>query len=284
MKVPQFFTFTIALSPNGSLFFNTQTPLKIPPKKIEKYTKKDHSFTMHRVSVLFACAASAAAMCDDFSDVVKFKNSADPPVSLTPEDVSNRMLGWEVDDVQPILNEFHGVQLRPQTKAFFPFQNNRAVLQKDTQYTFHCPTSCSGKPCEVIIANYHCYPCSASSNGGFPKSLPLEGIYKPGHCVPKFNFVGNSFFMVGYRMLLAAGETVSTPLTDKPLLHTFATLRQGAIDCGDLTAGECSLGQTDGECYWSAADTECKSNWCPAPKPGKRPDCSICADSVTLDD
>eukprot|EP01061_Rhynchopus_euleeides_P021898 TRINITY_DN3572_c0_g1_i1.p2 TRINITY_DN3572_c0_g1~~TRINITY_DN3572_c0_g1_i1.p2 ORF type:complete len:463 (+),score=150.12 TRINITY_DN3572_c0_g1_i1:90-1391(+) len=190
--------------------------------------------------------------------------------ALSSEKVSEGMLSWTVDGNTPTLHNFPPVLTLPNVLAHFPHQEDGIVEGKKIRVK--CPENCDNLPCEVIIITYHCPPCSSSTNGNFPSTLPMAG-WTPAHCSPRFRYFTTKHEMVGFRKLVPAGETEDTPVLERRLSNVAVFVRQGAVDCAGIDQSSACAGSS--ECFWDR--DECKSRWCPPNPPGDRPKCDDCA-------
>eukprot|EP01059_Diplonema_ambulator_P012696 TRINITY_DN2312_c0_g1_i2.p1 TRINITY_DN2312_c0_g1~~TRINITY_DN2312_c0_g1_i2.p1 ORF type:complete len:494 (+),score=210.67 TRINITY_DN2312_c0_g1_i2:63-1544(+) len=88
--------------------------------------------------------------------------------------------------------------------------------------------------CDVIVAVYHCPPCSRTVNGGLPSILTGLG-WTSGSCLPGFidsDFNGAAQPMVGFHTVLQSGETVTLPDTTKE--SRFLAVFIGAKQSNDM--------------------------------------------------
>ena len=163
--------------------------------------------------------------------------------------------------------------------AFFPV-DIAGVIGADNVLRVACPFNCEEKPCEVLVATYHCPPCSTPTNGGLVSLLPDAG-WDTGSCAPTFQqgvdagFVvaddgadGATHPTVAFRKLVPAGTVEELPALTAPLANVAVFVRQGATAC-DGFADETACNAAMPECAWEAGTSGegaagmCVSSWCP---------------------
>eukprot|EP00755_Sulcionema_specki_P026035 Sspe_Gene.1662::Locus_555_Transcript_1_1_Confidence_1.000_Length_1932::g.1662::m.1662 len=160
--------------------------------------------------------------------------------------------------------------------AFFPDQE--VPLPKGTQFELTCPKNRCGKPCEFYTAVWHCPPCTGETNGGLTAMLPADG-WEPRSCAPQWAKTQGGKYspMVTFRRQVPAGQTYTTPATDRVLQSVMLIAVPDSVDCEErLTEPLCTATTA---CRWEEA--QCKRVWCPTrpvsvSKPGGPNPCTPC--------
>ena len=169
----------------------------------------------------------------------------------------NFMPGWKLGGQQIYI---YDCLAPPPTHGFFPDQSTPIPVGASIQVT--CPCNKENKPCEVLLAQYHCPACSGAKNGGWPATLPGLG-WRPGSCSPFMSTTpgpinqSEEWKTLGWRKLVEAGMTEEIPIVGVPLEHVGVFVRQCAVDCTQVDPA----GDVPGEC--SCDQTSCWSSWCP---------------------
>eukprot|EP01062_Namystynia_karyoxenos_P031486 TRINITY_DN2336_c0_g1_i1.p1 TRINITY_DN2336_c0_g1~~TRINITY_DN2336_c0_g1_i1.p1 ORF type:complete len:662 (+),score=150.06 TRINITY_DN2336_c0_g1_i1:70-2055(+) len=116
-------------------------------------------------------------------------------------------------------------------------------------------------PCDLSLFASHCPPCTASTSGGWIRSLPAAG-WAAGSCAPSWAAVGSDVLhpMVAFHKQIAAGEEEELPAAATNPTRHFGLAVSGGVDCSPNTMQHERVCERAGACSWHGG--ECVADWC----------------------